>query len=119
MIDILTETLSIERHNGGSWVEGRYIKSELENLSIKASVQPLRPNEVKILPEHRRTAESVKIYSDTKLKTSDELNGSPADVIVHDGKRFEVHSVANWSIGTDIPHYKIIAVKQDGQGGGQ
>lgn len=118
MIDIPTEQLTVERHEKGIWQDGRFVKSELSGFEISASVQPLRGNEVKILPEHRRTSESLKIYTTDQLRTSDELNQLPADVIIHDGKRFEIFSVSNWSIGTDIPHYKIIAVKQDGQGGG-
>jgi len=118
MIDIPTEQLTVERHEAGTWTDGRFVKGVQSEITIEASVQPLRGNEVKILPEHRRTSEAVKIYTSTKIRTTDEKNQLPADVILHDNKRFEIHSVENWSIGTDIPYYKIIAVKEDGQGGG-
>ena len=118
MIDIPTETLTVERYAAGTWVEGVFTKGVQSILNVEASVQPLRGNEIKLLPEHRRTAEAIKIYTETKMRTTDELNQLPADVITHDGKRFEIHKVENWFIGTDIPYYKAIAIKQDGQGGG-
>lgn len=118
MIDIPTEQLTVTRNGEGEWCEGRYVRGKKKEFEISASVQPLRGNDVKLLPEHRRTAEAVKIYTTDKLRTSDEKNNLAADRILHDGKIFEVHSVMNWSIGTDIPHYKIVAVKEDGQGGG-
>jgi len=118
MIDIPTETLTGERNGTGIWVEGRFVKSSQEILSFEASVQPTRGNDTKVLEEHLRSAESIKIYTEFKLRIPDEQNQLPGDTVNHDGKVFEIHSVANWAIGTDIPHYKCIGVKQDGQGGG-
>jgi hypothetical protein len=118
MIDIPTEQLTVTRNEKGDWCEGRFERGKTKEFEIEASVQPLRGNEIKQLPEHRRTAEAVKIYTEFKLRTSDEKNQLPADRLLHDGKVFEVHSVMNWSIGTDIPHFKVVAVKEDGQGGG-
>lgn len=112
------ETITIERSGGGQWVDGRYVKNAATQLTIEGSVQPLRGNEVKILPEHRRTEESLKIYTASKLRTTDEANNLPCDVVFYDGKRFEVHNVFNYSISKDIPHYKAILIKQDGEGGG-
>lgn len=118
MIDLPTEKLTVKRSGGGSWQNGRYVQDATADLVVDASVQPLRGNEVLILPEHRRTEESIKLYTTTKLRTTDEKNNLPCDVVVHDGKRFEVHTVFNWSIGTDVPHYKVICIKEDGEGGG-
>ena len=121
MIDIPTETLPVERFAAGAWgLNGKYQKGALENLNVEASVQGLTSNELKLLPEHKRSAESIKLYvfKGDRLRIADEANNLPADIIIHDGKRFEIFKVWNWAIGTDIPHYKCIAVKEDGQGGG-
>lgn len=118
MIDIPTEKLSVKRFGSSEWVNGRFQKGSETTFEIDASVQPLRGNEVKILPEHARTSESVKIYTSTRLREPDEKNQLAGDEITRDGKIFKIHSVMNYSIGTDIPHFKIIAVKQDDQGAG-
>lgn len=119
LIDSLaTETLSVDRFSNGAWVDGRYIKGDATITPFTASVQPLRPNEIQILPEHRRNSESIKIYTSQRLFNSDEKNSIPADVVTHDGKKYEIHKVWNWNIGTNIPHFKAIAMIVDGEGSG-
>lgn len=119
LIDSLaTETLSVQRYADGEWVDGRYNRGAPTTVTFEASVQPLRPNEVQVLPEHRRNSEAVKIYTVERLFNSDEKNTIPADVVTHDGKQYEILQVSNWSIGTDIPHYKAIGVMVDGEGSG-
>lgn len=115
---LMTETVEIIRHRDVKWVDGLPVTGTESNILAVASVQPLTANEVLQLPEHRRTRESVKMYLSTLVRTSDEKNQLPADRIRHDGKIFEVHSVANWNIGTDLPHFKAVCVKLDGEGGG-
>lgn len=118
MIDIPTETIQVIRSDGGAWVEGRYERGQERRLPAEAlSIQPLTPDEVRLLPEGRRTAESLKMYLETPVRVSDEKAGTAADRIEHAGKTYEVLGVEDWS-RTDIPHYKAILVKIDGQGGG-
>ena len=118
MIDLPTTTVSFKRHAPGAHVEGRYVEGGVTVLTAEASAQPLNGSEIKMLPEGRRNDEAMKFYTETKFQTSDEKNKINADLITYDGKEYEVHKVANWSIGTDIPHYKVIAVKLDGEGEG-
>ena len=119
MIDILTSKILVTQPTGeGRYVDGRFIEGKKETIEIMASVQPMMPSEIKMLPEGRRNFEGIKIYSDVKLKVSDELNNKNASILEYDGKKYEVQRVFNWAIGTDIPHYEILAVKIDGQGGG-
>lgn len=115
MIDIPTVTVSVTRFSG-NWVNGHYVKSPGETIEIQASIQPMRGNEVLVLPEHRRSERSIKIYSETRFQESDEEHNLPADEFEYDGVIFQVFQCMNWEIGTDIPHYKTIALKKNGQG---
>jgi hypothetical protein len=119
MIDIGTETVEVIRLDGGKWNEnGRYDKgTERRMPAAVVSIQPLTPDEVKLLPEGRRTAETLKMYLETQVRASDEKAQTAADRIEHAGKLYEVFGVEDWS-RTDIPHFKVILVKIDGQGGG-
>lgn len=87
-------------------------------VRMLGSVQPMSPNEILKLPEHIRTKEVLKCYTDERLFTFDENTKKVADRMEHDGKLFEVHMTSNWAIGTRLPHYKSILVKLDGQGAG-
>lgn len=100
-----------------SWQLGRAVKGPVENFPIIASVQNLKPNERLLLPEGRRTREAVKVYTEMKLRTTDEANSLPADILVWRGKQYEIMSVEDWT-QTDLPHYLAIATKLDGEGGG-
>lgn len=117
-MDLETEQLPVKRYAAGSWATGDYVKGVLSEFSIGASVQPMKANETNVLPEHRRSEETLKFYTETKLNMTDEKNNLPADEVTHDGKVFQVFSVANWSIGTDIPHFKVICLKKNDEGGG-
>lgn len=116
---LMTETVEIVRVSAEvTWVDGEPVRGAEETLSAPASIQPLTPNERLLLPEHVRTRETVKMYMETLVRTLDEKNNLLADRIIHDGKTYEVQGVENWHIGTDLPHYKVICVKLDGEGGG-
>ena len=113
-----TEELEVERFTEeGEWVKGRYREGRTECIMITASVQPMTPKETLLLPEARRTRESLKIYTHERLFTADEKIQRTPDIILHDNKRFEVLQVSNWQIGTCLPHYKAIAVKIEKEGG--
>lgn len=114
----MTETVEIVRTRDVKWVDGYPVVGPESTLSAVASIQPLKANEILQLPEHRRTSEVVKMYLLTPVRTSDEKNQLAADRIKHDGKIFEVIAVEQWSIGTDLPHYKVMCAKMDGEGGG-
>jgi len=118
MIDLPTEELPVKRYGTGDWSTGNYVKGVLSEFTVPASVQPMKPNDALVLPEHRRSEETLKFYCETKLIAADEKNNLAGDEVTHDGKVFQVMACANWSIGTDIPHYKVICVKKNDEGGG-
>ena len=116
--DMITSTVTVKRRiDAGEWVNGRWEDGEIEEIEMDASVQQATPNELMMLPEAVRTRETLKIYAEEELRISDEKAGIKADSIVHNGKEYQVQKVDNWSYGNDLPHYKAICVKIDGQGG--
>lgn len=116
--ELATESLTVKRYAPGSWDTGRFVRGAESSVTFTASVQQLTPNETEQLPEHKRNKESIKIYTSERLFQADEKTQTPADIVTHDGKEYEVQKVGNWQIGTDLPHYKAIAVLHDGEGSG-
>ena len=104
-------TLTVSRVNGaGNYdANGRWIESAKSTFNIKASVQPLTPREMEMLPEARREKEAFRIYSDTKLNPASDKDGKNADIVAINGKNFEVLSCGSWQ-NNIISHYKTIAV---------
>lgn len=119
MIDLPTSIIEVTQPGtAGEYVDGFYVAGETETVSTNASVQPLKASEIQMLFGGRRNVESIKIYTELKMFVSDEKNNKKASQVLYDGKNYEVHMVENWAIGTDIKHYKVVAIKNDGEGGG-
>ena len=119
MIDLPTSEIEVTQPEfSGQYVDGRYVPGETETITIFPSIQPMKPSEIKMLFEGRRNVEAIKIYTETRMFVSDEKNNKKATKVLYDGKNYEVHMVENWAIGTDIKHYKVVALKIDGEGEG-
>lgn len=118
MIDIANATISvIQPTTPGSYVDGIWIDGAtelVENVLVSAQPHTMKPHEVLQLPEGRRDVEAIKIYTDLRMFPSSEENKKIASVVLYDNNSYEVHKVFNWSIGTDIKHYKVIALKIEG-----
>ena len=93
-----------------TYVKGVLQVAAASTVSITASVQPLKPNEMELLPEGRRESEAFRLYTSTKLFPAEDSTKKNADIVSIDGKNFEVLSCATWQNNV-IPHYKAIVVK--------
>lgn len=109
--------VTLLRTQVGQWLLGRYESGSRDETPLEASVQKLTPNDLLQLPEGRRTRENIRVYTPTKLRTSDENAGIPADLVRWRNKLYEVHSVEDWN-HTDLPHFLCFASKFDGEGEG-
>lgn len=104
---------TIRRYTGGSWDDnGEWQKGSYKEISIMASVQPLRHNEAE-LPEGLTYFSGVKIYSDEQLiPGKQELqNGmllKEGDVLVWRDRLWQVTQCDEWQNDV-INHYKAIA----------
>jgi len=90
--------------------DGIYAPAATSNFTIKASIQPLKPNEMQLLEEGRRDSEAFRLYTDTQLLTAKTSTKKNADIAVFYGNEYEVLSCATWQNNV-INHYKAIVVK--------
>jgi hypothetical protein len=105
------QDVTVTRPSGGSYVSGRWVDGLNSSLAIVASVQPdrARPNELLHLPEGDRAREGIRLYTETSLRTSNEADGTPADLIEWQGEQWEVVRVESWPL--HISHYKVLALR--------
>lgn len=94
----------------GSYVDGVWTANDPTTLTIKASVQPLRLDEMQAMPEGRRSSHVVKIYSDTELYPAIQGTGQNADQFTWQSKTWEVIACDAYQMGI-ISHYKALAVE--------
>ncbi len=90
--------------------DGRFTIAEPTEITIKASVQPLKATEMEALPEGRRGSRAVKVYSDTELLMVDQQSGQQPDQFEWLGRRYEVVGCDAYQSGV-INHYRAYAVE--------
>ncbi len=105
---------TVIRRSPGNYVDGYWVEGVETNITIKASVQPLKVSEIEALPEGKRSSSAVKIYSDDKLmaakQATEESQAVSADILLYAGSRWEIVACAAYQSGV-IPHYKAYAVE--------
>lgn len=90
--------------------DGRYTIADPTEMSIQASLQPLKATEMDALPEGRRGCRAVKVYSDTELLMVDQQSGQQPDQFEWLGRRYEVVGSDAFQSGV-INHYRAYAVE--------
>ena len=119
-----TSTLTITRDDGGGFYDaaGRWVEDATPtNFGIQCSIQPFKPGTgQKILPEGITASSAVKVYTQTALKTSEQIgNKELADTTVIDGLTYEAFFDENWSrFGLSIDHHKVTFIRKDLPTGG-
>lgn len=107
-----TSLYPVIRKGEGAYVDGRWVPSnEIESFNIRASKQPMTPEDIQILPENLRTKKSYRIYTITELRPVNTTEETDADTITIESETYTVHSVEKW---TKLhPHYKCIVVRNE------
>lgn len=90
--------------------DGRYTIADPTEMSIQASVQPLKATEMEALPEGRRGSRAVKVYSDTELLMVDQQSGQQPDRFEWLGRMYEVVGCDAYQSNV-INHYRAYAVE--------
>ena len=104
-----TETIQVIRSTGGEYdAKGHFTRRDPSPLTLIANVQPLQGKELLILPEGKRTKDSLKILTDQELLETNEETGQLPDVVLYRGKYYEIHSVKVYT--QILPHFESVAV---------
>lgn len=108
----------IRRSGGAVNDDGMYVPPQEVSISIKASVQPLNQTErglyTQALPEGRRTANYIKLYTANPLISTKGVVGdygdTMSDIVLWQGRQWEVVHVDAFQSNV-ISHYKAVAVE--------
>lgn len=103
---LFPSTIDYKQVNG-SYVNGEWTKTEIEGTFV-GSVQPLTGKELESLPVGREDRGKVKVYSDSPLNACVEGTENSGDIVIWQGKRWEVIFALDYQNNL-ISHYKYIA----------
>ena len=83
--------VTLRRYSSGSYVDGVWLDGVSTDTTVMASVQPLAPNDLRLLPEGDRGKRAWKIFSNFLLSMGDD-NGIKSDEMIIDGISFRISS---------------------------
>lgn len=99
------------RKSSGSYVDGKWVEGGVTNTTIQVNIQPMRGHELMSLPEADRSKEWVKFYTTSDIRGIGEgVPSTPPDLLVWDGRTFEVAKVLTYKMGV-LNHNKVIAAR--------
>ena len=103
--------LTVYRKTQGSYVNGDWVEGTEAEIIRTVNIQPLKPNEILLLPEAERTRQWWKVYSDEDLRTDKEgASGYSADEFIYQGERYKIMKVINYSMGV-LDHFRAFATR--------
>ena len=111
--------LSVVRDSGGAYVNGQYQPSYGTPFPVWASVQPVTPETVQMLPEAARTRAKLLAYAGSeqpRIRTTDLDSGASADRVTYRNTDFLAIEVADWTGHVaGIPHmvYGLVPIGAD------
>jgi hypothetical protein len=94
----------------GSWMEG----ARSEPVPFKGTWQSAGGQTLQLLPEGKRSREAYKVFAPIELDfTADDDNGVSGDLVVWEGKEYEVSAAVKWDNGL-IPHWELVCTRIKG-----
>lgn len=99
---------TVKRSKAGKYVDGIWQEDKCKDktTTVFASIQPVTGDDLKRLEEGDRQSDTRKLYSADPLYTSNDTNQAHADIVLIDGKEYQVQVAEHW------PNYtKAIAVR--------
>ena len=89
--------LKVERRSSGSYVNGIYVEGSVSYFYSLMSPQSPSAKMLEMLPEGERDKDIMMFVSKRTLRTVDDSQGIPPDVILFSGRRYRVIQLADWS----------------------
>jgi hypothetical protein len=102
-------------NNDGDWVASQDIIA----INCKGNIQPYIKGSVKngtqiVLPEGIRLTDTRILFTVAKLRTSDDVDWTEADIVMIDGHEYEVFMMMDWSEQlAHTSHYEYIIIRRD------
>jgi len=104
---VFRRDVTLRRPAAGSYSGGRWVEGARTDSTIQASVQPVRPEEMALVPENRRHEARYSLFTSTLLRAANEHTQTNADYVVVDGEEMEVLGADHWQNGI-ISHYRAV-----------
>ena len=103
--DVFRKDITLLRTISGAYTNGVWEAIQQTVSVIKASVQPVTPEEMQMVPENRRHDAKYSLYTSTRLRAANADLGLNADIVYLNDRPFEIIGADYWQNGI-INHYR-------------
>lgn len=110
------QAVTVLRPGAVTYVAGLPVYAPGTELTITASVQPLDAWRVERAPEGLRARDWILVVSRQPVLTARGAEGQTPDLVVYQGRRYQVHQVDDWGSGL-IPHHAATCYAAEGSEG--
>lgn len=101
LADVVNElprsAMTLFRESQGATINGRRRPGGKTSASFSGHVQPTTPKELQHIEGGENIEGAITIYTGTVLQTTNDILGTLADHVEHNGQRYKVKSAADWS----------------------
>jgi hypothetical protein len=100
------------RKTGGGYARGQWKPGKGGDTPFQGTWQPAGGKTLELLPEGKRGREAFKCFAPLSMDfTSADAHGdAEADLIIWQGKEYEVTTAARWDNGL-IPHWELLCTR--------
>lgn len=104
--------VTVTRYEAPTVDKGRVVAPAAEStFCIRASIQPVTPKDLQLLPEGMRNLGAMAVYTTCELFTVEQVAGKIPDRLTYKGIDYQIHSVEDWyDLGG---YYRCIAVRMN------
>lgn len=103
----LTGDYLVRRSKPGTYVKGRYVPGEQEEITVGGSLQPTSARELKIVEEGARLKQYWKFYTDEPILLSSARTLADSDYIIVNGEQYRAMSREEWN-NTDLDYFLTV-----------
>ena len=96
---------TVKSYSEGAYVDGLYSGSNESTRTVWGSLQPLSGEDMKRLPEGLDSSRTLKFYTTSSLKTSDQ-GEDLEDVLVFEGNDYAIYKAQTHGPTAPKPHSK-------------
>ena len=108
-------TVTVKREAAGTFVNGKYVAGIVTNLTITASVWPTPDRSLTQAERLQRVIDSITVCSADLLYTVDTSPAKKADLVVWQGKDYEVRRIADLTSDPVLGNVAAVAFRKDSQ----
>jgi hypothetical protein len=112
-MSVLKKTALIKQANTGSYIKGKWVKDPGNDVTFLGTAQPASGKAMELLKEGKRSSEAIQVFAPIEMDftPADSEKQVSGDIIVWEGRCYEVQVARKWKVGLETDHWELVATR--------